>query len=176
MRLVRKIDLLQDPALMRRMVRASWAVLIVCVGLAVAWYLRGGQRPGIVRALVSIAITSFVYPAHEYVHGAFFRLLGPPGTKVVYGFGMGFLFTSAEGAILSRDCYLVVTLAPTVIFTVATLALGRALDQQLIGAAVCVLHLFGCVGDIVMAGEVVATDGVTHVRDTGTGAELLAVE
>ena len=46
----------------------------------------------------------------------------------------------------------------------------------LIGIIVCMLHLFGCVGDIVMAGEIVATSGVTHVRDTGTGAELLAAE
>jgi len=176
MRIIRKIDLLKDPALYRKMMRATTVMLVACIAVVLWWVVQGGRRPGFVTLLLVVVLTSFVYPAHEYVHVAFFRLLGPPGTKVVYGFGMGFLFTSAEGAILSRDRYLVVTLAPTVIFTVATLALGRALDQQLIGAAVCVLHLFGCVGDIVMAGEVVATDGVTHVRDTGTGAELLAVE
>lgn len=176
MRLVRKIDLLEDPELYRKMVRATWGVLVFCVCVAIAWILQGGRRPGLLVALVTITITCFTYPGHEFIHGAFFRLLGPPGTKVVYGFGMGFLFTSAEDAILTRDRYLVVTLAPTVIITVASLALGRLLDQSLIGLMVCMLHLFGCVGDVVMAGEIVATSGVTHVRDTGIGAELLAAE
>ena len=176
MRLVRKIDVIQDPDLVKKMVWASWAMLIVCLALAIAWFLRGGRHLGILRGIVSITITAFVYPTHEYIHGAFFRLLGPPGTTVTYGFGMGFLFTSANDAILTRNRYLVVTLAPTVIITIASLVLGRVTGHALIGIIVCMLHLFGCVGDIVMAGEIVATSGVTHVRDTGTGAELLAAE
>ncbi|MDJ1121013.1 DUF3267 domain-containing protein [Olsenella sp. YH-ols2217] len=174
---IESVDVLDDRVLQGRLVRWGAMVFVVGVFLTVAWALLGGpmgrwgQWP---EWLVASAVGSFVaLPVHELVHALCFKLLGPAGLKVRFGYQDGMLYAGAPGAVLTRDAMLVVLLAPAAVLTVGFVVLGCVLDAPFV-AMVCIwVHLSGCVGDVLMAVQIWKHPEASHVRDTETGIALL---
>jgi hypothetical protein len=182
MRVIAKVDVLGDAELQRRMVRLSWWILGVglLAGL-VAWALSiAGVAPlvekgiGLTWFLVLVLASVAALPVHELVHAAAFLLLGDGHVHVSFGFKDYMLYTSANGATLSRRRFEAVLLAPTVLLTLAFAAMGVAFRVPLLAWACAVIHLAGCTGDLCMAAAIWREPACAFVRDAPFGAELLA--
>lgn len=187
MRTLFDIDFLADEALRRRLAALSLALLAAGAAL-VALLVAAGMLPGAREAasllgrgvlpwvVVLVALTLVSMPVHELVHGALFRLLGGPGTRVRYGHAAGMLYAGCPGLVLSRARFCVVLLGPAVLLSALLLALPCALGYPLLGAIACVFHLSSCAGDVLAAALALAEPACTHVQDTEAGVRLLAAE
>lgn len=176
MRVIDEVDLIGDPMERRAIGRLSW--IILCLGIATLAAVASQSLPsdpggtindigwGIIAGLVATI-------PHELIHGATFKILGPSGSKVSFGFKAAFFYTRYHGPALKRDDFLRALLAPAVILSIALPVLGAALGHPLAGWLAMVLHLSGCAGDIVMSVDILAMPGVTHVEDTDAGCRLL---
>lgn len=173
MRLIAEIDVLEDVALQRRMVRASAALFVAgavaCALLAAAF----GEGLGDVCWWLALAAGSLAaLPVHELVHGAAFKLL-VPGCRVTFGWQGAFLYTNAHGAVMARGVAVPVLLAPAVLVTAALAAIALTCGFPALAALLCGVHLSGCTGDLLMVREVLREPACTHVRDTDCGIDLL---
>lgn len=179
------IDFFGDDALCQRLVRASAWLLIGGAALAVALSVVAGTGvieemralPGDWGAamwpLAMAALSVVALPVHELVHALFMRVLGGPGTRVSFGYQAGMLYAGCPGLVLSKPRFVAVLLAPTVLVTAALLGLGLVLGYPFMTLWAAVLHLSGCSGDILAAGEILRERACTHCRDTERGVELL---
>ncbi|MGN0076313.1 MAG: DUF3267 domain-containing protein [Parafannyhessea sp.] len=181
MRVMSKVDVLGDADFQRRMLRLSWWILGVGLALGlVAWVLSlAGVAPlvekgiGLGWLLVLFLASVVALPVHELVHAAAFVLLGGRGVHVSFGFKDYMLYTSANGATLSRRRFEAVLLAPTVVLTLAFAAAGAAFGVPLLAWACAVFHLAGCTGDLCMAAAIWREPTCAFVRDAPYGADLL---
>lgn len=179
------IDFFGDDALRQRLVRASAWLLIGGAALAVALSVVAGTGvieemrafPGDWGAalwpLAMAALSVVALPVHELVHALFMRVLGGPGTRVSFGYQAGMLYAGCPGLVLSKPRFVAVLLAPAVLVTAALLGLGLVLGYPFMTLWAAVLHLSGCSGDILAAGEILRERACTHCRDTERGVELL---
>ena len=64
---------------------------------------------------------------HELVHAFFFSQFAPPGSRVTFGsnWEMGMIYASAEGIMYTRDQYLVIALAPSIVVSLLLMVLGK---------------------------------------------------
>lgn len=154
MRQIDAIHTLEDERFLVRMARMSVAVLLAGVGFAILWFAvsnsplpicplelnvalgplgaaitgepaaSGWSVAGWWFALGAGCVVSFA--AHELVHGFVFGRFMPAGHKVTYGGNLkkGILYASAEGVLFTRDQYLLVAAAPTIVITSLVAAAG----------------------------------------------------
>ena len=193
MRKIADIRTFEDKEFQGRMLRASAVTVVLGAVLGVAWFAAGVPQllglPGVeLRAVfteegagalppsfwwfATCAVGCFVSLAvHEVVHGVFFKLLAPAGTRVTFGanWKAGMLYACAKGIVYTRRQYLVIALAPTVAVTAILLALGVATGWPLAFYLIAVLHLSGCTGDWEYARAISRDPRITHCEDTEWG-------
>lgn len=86
-----------------------------------------GGIGGVALLLAGIAAATFVsFALHECVHALFFKVFGPSGSHVTFGWNLdvAMIYACAEGIVYSRERYLAIVLAPTIIVTGAAFVLG----------------------------------------------------
>lgn len=182
MRVVGEVDFIDAAATQGELVRVSLAVLGVgaaAVALAVlCGALPAGEvaRVGAPWWLMAVGAASVVtLPVHELVHGALFRLMGGPGTRVRFGAAQGMIFASCPGLVLPRRRFCAVLAGPAVLVTALAAVAPAAAGMPLLGLACAVIHLSGCSGDLVALAWALSARGCTHCQDTPTGVRMLAV-
>lgn len=179
----RGIRVFEDEAFKRWIVSASLAVfalgaLIGVLALLVDGHLVEGLGDivgSVPRAMVFLIVMVASLLVHELVHGLFFKLFSPPGSKVAFGanWKAGMLYACAEGVVYPRSRYQVIIIAPTVVVT-ALLLLGGALTGHFAaGYALAVVHLSGCTGDWGYLVELARDPTITHCEDTPWGVRFL---
>lgn len=175
LRLVCELDVFHDVGLLQKMGVWSGAILVAGIAaIALAAALGIAPEPlswGWLAGLVAATAASFAI--HELVHGLFFWLLGGRGTRIRFGARQGMLYTRAEGLMLPVSRFVVVLLAPAVLVSAATVAVGWAAGLPLAAAIVFVLHLSGCVGDFAFVQAIFESDA-DLAEDTETGMRLYA--
>ncbi|MCH4054250.1 MAG: DUF3267 domain-containing protein [Atopobiaceae bacterium] len=175
LRLVCEIDVFHDVGLLQKMGVWSGAILVAGIAaIALAAALGIAPEPLSWAWLAGlVAATAASFAIHELVHGLFFRLLGGRGTRIRFGARQGMLYTRAEGLMLPVRRFVVVLLAPAVLVSATTVAVGWAAGLPLAAAIVFVLHLSGCVGDFAFVQAIFESDA-DLAEDTETGMRLYA--
>lgn len=175
MRRVLDVNILEDEAVQGTVVR--WSVPAMVAGLlAVAWSLVSSIALDGRLDLPWLATVSVVYlvslPVHELVHGAFFKLLGPAGTHVRFGFKQWMLYATCPGTLLPRNAFMAVLLAPFVLLTSAFLIAAAASGAWSALLTVALLHASGCSGDLYFAWVIARHPEADTCEDTETGIAL----
>lgn len=194
------IHTFEDKAFLHGISRMSVAVVLAGAALGVAWFASGAPErlglPGQEFVRVVVEGQGFLGPlpsgtvwlaagvigcfaslgVHELVHGIFFKLFAPAGSKVKFGANLkaGMLYASVDGAIYTRRQYLIISLAPTVIVTAFLLALGVAVGWPLLGYGLAVIHLSGCTGDWGYAKRILSDPRIVYCEDTSWGVKFFA--
>lgn len=116
--------------------------------------------------------------AHELVHAVFFRAYAPPGARVRFGanWRLGMIYASAEGVVYTRRHYLVIALAPSVVVTLAVLAVGTGLKWPLWTILVATVHLSGCTGDWGYVRTLRRDPSIAWCEDTAWGVAFYAAD
>ena len=168
--LIREIDLQKDKKLAFWLNMAAGAAMLAM--LAPVLPMLGSALWGGVPLLPLLALLlgMFVCPiAHEWVHGIFIRLFC--GQKANYGFTGLYAFAGKKDAYFCKTHYLIIALAPVVIWG-AVLAILCALAQGpwfLVAYFIQIMNLTGAAGDFYVvclclrapAGLLVNDDGVS---------------
>ena len=175
MKTVCEIDILGDPQLQRGMVAGSLGLFLVGVmGVLVGLALGVADAlDGLLWLACVVGLSLAALPVHELIHGAAFRLLGGPGTRVRFGHQAGMLYATAPGTVYARGRFMAILLAPTVVLSLGFAGWGRLGGMPLAAGACLWVRLSGCVGDLLMTREIRREPECTHVRDTATGIALL---
>lgn len=166
--------------LMRAMVWFMLACLAAAIAASVPLCLTGfGPGLGDLLPFGAAAILGYCasLPVHELVHAAFFKLLGPQGTKVIFGFQSGMLYAGCPGVRLSRGRIVVVLLAPLVTLSIVYGLLGLVLPftwTPLLAVWLFALHTSGCIGDLYFVALIIRYPEATVCEDTNKGIRLLA--
>lgn len=206
MRKIRDIRVFEDESLLRFMRRASVAVAVAGLAVAVAWWVgmsalrdaldmpiapfelgvmfgspgnrilgvEGGQGFKIwwwvLLAIVPVASLAL----HELVHAFFFKQYAPPGARVTFGANakMGMVYASAEGVVYTRQQYLVITIAPSIVVSLLLLVMGMGLRWPLWTIIVTTAHLMGCTGDWGYVRAILRDRGIAYCEDTSYGVAL----
>ncbi len=181
------IHTFEDEAFLHSVSRISAAVLGVSVGVAFVFFSMvmpglselshlNGWFAGIWWAVALLVGTVVVLAVHEGVHGLFFKLFAPAGSRVTFGANikLGMLYACAEGIVYTRRQYLVVILAPTVVVTVLMLVAACVSGYPFCCYIIATAHLAGCVGDWKYAAAVLRNHAITHCEDTSWGVRFLA--
>lgn len=174
MRLIRDIDVFNDPAILSDMVASSLEVTGIGLGILVAWVVLGWPHEGtdvIWFLIVAISLVS-AFALHELVHGLFFKIFGGKEAHLRFGARDGMLYSCAAGLVLPRREFLVVLLAPTVLVSAIVFFAAPALELRLGGFVVFAMHLSGCTGDLAFVAAILDDPEVTKVEDTEDGIRL----
>lgn len=107
---------------------------------------------------------------HELIHGLFFKVLGPAGTRVKFGFKNGMAYATSLGSFYQRLPFLIIGLAPFVLISLALtiLALLHWIHPALY-ILVASLHAAGCVGDFYIAWAILCQESDILIEDTEVG-------
>lgn len=113
-------------------------------------------------------VSFFVYIIlHELTHGVVMRHYG--GKNVKFGFTGIYAYAGSTEVYFSRDSYIVITLAPfvlwTIIFTILLLLFHQTLYWPLVFLQIT--HISGCAGDLYVYHLVRKYPATLYVRDTG---------
>ena len=108
---------------------------------------------------------------HELVHGFFFKQYAPPGAHVTFGanWKLGMLYASAENIVYTRQQYLVIAVAPSIVVTFVLVAIGIGLKWPLWTMVAATAHLSGCTGDWGYIRAIRKDLSITHCEDTSWG-------
>lgn len=178
MRTVLDVNILEDKAIQKIITRWSFIMLIPLIVGAVVLIVLGQGPQGWLGWLSGFALVMVLYvaslPIHELVHAAFFKLLGPAGTKVRFGFTTGMLYAGCPGITLAPWRFVVVLLAPAVVLSLVFVGLGFFFESALLVWCPFWLHLAGCSGDFYCVGLIATHRETDAVQDTDTGISLLA--
>lgn len=183
------IHTFEDFTFLQSICRASYAVLLAGTLGGVALFLCGapcelptaiaGGIGGVALLLAGIAAATFVsFALHECVHALFFKVFGPSGSHVTFGWNLdaAMIYACAEGIVYSRERYLAIVLAPTIIVTGAAFVLGAFSGYSLASWVVCVLHLSGCTGDWFYARAIVSDPRIRWCEDEAWGVRFYGEE
>lgn len=135
-----------------------WAFILRVRGLfpgpALPWWL------GLLLALV------IVLPLHEWIHG---QAIVWAGHRPRYGMMLtkGALYATADNALLPRDVFIVIALAPLVVITLLGMALMIVLPDSLgyYAALAVIFNAGSAIGDLWMAAVVLRYPRAALVRD-----------
>ena len=118
------------------------------------------------------------FALHECVHALFFKVFGPSGSHVTFGWNLdaAMIYACAEGIVYSRERYLAIVLAPTIIVMSAAFVLGAFSGYSLASWVVCVLHLSGCTGDWFYARAIVSDPRIRWCEDEAWGVRFYGEE
>lgn len=173
----------EDPGFLRGICRASYAVLLAGTFGGVALFgfcgvpcelasaFARGARGVVLWAAGVVLAMLLSFAAHEVVHALFFKVLGPRGAHITFGWNLesAMIYACAEGIIYSRRRYLLVVLAPTVAVTFLVGILGVGLGCNLAAWVICVVHLSGCTGDWSYARTIMFDRRIRWCEDTSWG-------
>lgn len=183
MRVIGTVNVLEDAGVQRAMVSASWAIMGAGAAIAIVLWLVslafGGhvlEPVGLGWVLGLVAASVVALPVHELVHAAAFVLLGSGDVRVSFGFRDFMLYTSANGAVLSRGRFMAVLLAPSVVVTALFVLAGCVWHAPLFALLGGAFHLAGCTGDLDMVRIIGITPAASFVRDSPAGIDLLSEE
>ena len=111
--------------------------------------VEGGQKFQLWWWILLVLVPLASLGLHELVHAFFFSQFAPPGSRVTFGsnWEMGMIYASAEGIMYTRDQYLVIALAPSIVVSLLLMVLGMGLRWPLWTVIVVTVHLTGCSGD-----------------------------
>ena len=113
-------------------------------------------------------VAFFVYIVlHELTHGVVMKHYG--GKEVNFGFTGIYAYAGSSKVYFSRNSYIVITLAPfvlwTVVFTILLLLFHKTLYWPLIFMQIT--HISGCAGDLYVYHLVRKLPDTLYVKDTG---------
>ena len=183
------IRTLEDQEFLHGICRASYAVLLMgtlggvalfgfygapCeLALAVAGGV-GGVALWVAGVVLAMLLS---FAAHEAIHALFFKVLGPKGAHVTFGWNLesAMIYACAEGAIYSRRRYLAVVLAPTVAVTCLVAVLGIEFGCDLAAWVICVVHLSECTGDWSYVRTIVSDRRIRWCEDEAWGVRFYGV-
>lgn len=166
-------DILNDDATQRRVAWISLAIAGAGVVGALALALACGWRPGGIGWWLALAgLYVACLPVHELTHGAFFKLLGPRGTRVRFGYQSGMLYAGCPGTRMGRGRFAVVLLAPFVLVTAVCVLGGCALGAPLMAWSLAWLHASGCAGDLYFVWLIARHPEADACEDTEAGIAL----
>lgn len=172
-RKIATVDVLDDTTTQKKVLRWSLALLAPGVaGLVAALVFGWGENLGIWWVVAFLAGYALSLPVHELVHGALFKLLGPRGTRVRFGYAKGMLYATCPGTRLPRGSFMAVLLGPLVVLTVVYVVLGVCLGTPLLAWALVWAHASGCAGDLLFLWTIVRTPQADLVEDTSVGMVL----
>ncbi len=121
-----------------------------------------GGGPSLGFTLASAMI--FTLAAHEGIHAALYRL-SDSGAK--FGVGTHYLYVAATRPV-TRETFLLVSLAPLAVISAATLAVARAFPSHAeLPAAIFALNALGSAGDVVLAVKALGSPPGSLVADRG---------
>ncbi len=121
-----------------------------------------GGGPSLGFTLASAMI--FTLAAHEGIHAALYRL-SDSGAK--FGVGTHYLYVAATRPV-TRETFLLVSLAPLAVISAATLAVARAFPSHAgLPAAIFALNALGSTGDVVLAVKALGSPPGSPVADRG---------
>jgi len=114
--------------------------------------------------ILALPIASIVL--HELVHGFFLWLFTRERPR--FGFKWLFAYASSPGWYIPRNQYIVVTLAPFVLITLAGIGCLMFLPQPAILPLILILvtNAAGSVGDLAVTGWILTRPPVTYVSET----------
>lgn len=126
--------------------------------------------------LVLVPLTSL--GLHELVHAFFFSQFAPPGSRVTFGsnWEMGMIYASAEGIMYTRDQYLVIALAPSIVVSLLLMVLGMGLRWPLWTVIVVTVHLTGCSGDWGYVRAIRNDPAIAYCEDTSYGVAFYGID
>lgn len=187
MREVLDVNILEDEKTQRKVayigMPAAVAAFAVLVWQLIAGLLGGGATEaetfwggGLGWTVAACLAYVVSLPVHELVHAAFFKLLGPAGVRVRFGFKSGMLYTGCPGVRFGRHGMATVLLAPFVALSLVYLALGIALGLPFLALVSFLLHLSGCGGDLYFVWLIARHPEADFVEDTPAGIRLIADE
>ncbi len=164
---------------------AATAALVVTLGAlapqaldpAFRWIAGAGSfsLPWLAQWLCALGVVSLAtLLVHEVVHGLFFKLFAPAGSRVTFGanWNMGMLYTCAEGIIYTRRQYVITLLAPSMLVSTAILAAACAVGNPVFGVLAAAIHLSGCTGDWGYVHKICQNPSITHCEDTAWGVQF----
>lgn len=183
------IHTFEDSTFRQSICRVSYAVLLVGTLGGAVLFLCGipcelpaaivaGACDVVLLLAGIVAATLASLALHECVHALFFKVLGPAGSRVTFGWNLdvAMIYACAEGIVYSRRRYLVTVLAPTVMVTGIIAALGVLSGCTLASWVVCVLHLSGCTGDWFYARAIVSDPRIRWCKDEAWGVRFYGEE
>lgn len=180
-RLIGKIELSDDLPTARKIAILSVAIAVVsfCVGLALVPFRRtfsveAGVGILLRRIVCTIGLILAYLILHEGVHGLFIRILGK--VKPTFGVSGAYLYAGTDRAWFDRMSYLVIALAPVVVWTIVlTIGLAMASSQWFWALyLVQVVNLSGSAGDLFLAGTVLRMPPDVLVQDTGVSMSFFS--
>ncbi|MFA6688227.1 MAG: DUF3267 domain-containing protein [Sphaerochaetaceae bacterium] len=180
-RLIGKIELSDDLPTARKIAILSVAIAVVsfCVGLALVPFRRtfsveAGVGILLRRIVCTIGLILAYLVLHEGVHGLFIRILGK--VKPTFGVSGAYLYAGTDRAWFDRMSYLVIALAPVVVWTIVlTIGLAMASSQWFWALyLVQVVNLSGSAGDLFLAGTVLRMPPDVLVQDTGVSMSFFS--
>lgn len=176
MRQVLDVNILEDAAVQKTVALGSipGAVLgLILLGVGMGHVVREASWG---EAFLWLGWAAVLYvvslPLHELVHAAFFKLFGPAGTRVVFGFASGMLYAGCPGVFLKRGQFVATLVAPFVVLSLAYLVLGVALHAPLLAGCLFCLHASGCAGDFYLTWAIARHPEADLCEDTKTGVAL----
>ena len=176
MQQVLDVNILDDPATQKTVSLWSVPCTIAAVVLVVVAGVRAVLEASAGEALLWFGWLVVLYvvslPVHELVHALFFKLFGPAGTRVIFGFKSGMLYAGCPGVQLPRAQFAVVLLAPFVVLTLAYIAIGLVFHATLLAWCLFFLHTAGCAGDFYFVWVLMRHPEADLCEDTRTGIAL----
>lgn len=183
------IHTFEDSTFLQSICRASYAVLLAGTLGGAVLFLCGipCELPAVITGgvcnvallLAGIVVATLAsFALHECVHALFFKVLGPVGSRVTFGWNLdvAMIYACAEGSVYSRRRYLVIVLAPTVMVTGIIVASGVLSGCTFASWVVCVLHLSGCTGDWFYARTIVSDPRIRWCEDEAWGVRFYGEE
>lgn len=176
MQQVLDVNILEDSAIQKTIM--YWALPATIAGLVLAGVGTGraAADAGVGPALLWFSWFVVLYlasmPVHELVHALFFKIFGPAGTRVIFGFKNGMLYAGCPGLYLPRAQFAVTLLAPFVLLTLVYAAVGIAFHAPLLAWCLFFLHTGGCAGDFYIARVLVRHPEADLCEDTTSGVTL----
>lgn len=134
-------------------------------------YVRKILIPVLIFAVALIAYTIL----HEIVHGIFMKKFS--GVKPSYGF-TGLYAYAGSSAYFNKKCYIIIALAPIVIWGIVLLLLQIFLPEpwNLIAYAVQIMNISGAAGDIYVTYKMSRMPNDILVNDTGVSMVVFSKE
>lgn len=176
MRQVLDVNILEDPAVQKAVARWTMPCTIAALVLVVAGIVYQLMTQTLMDALGWLGWLVVLYvvslPLHELVHAAFFKMFGPAGTRIIFGYKSGMLYAGCPGVRLPRGRFITVLMAPFVVLTLGYLALGLGFHAWLLAWCLFFAHTAGCAGDFYFVRLILRHPEADLCEDTSTGIAL----
>lgn len=174
---IARIDLLSNRR--QLLLINSLALLLLVVMIAAALMARGvnfhfDSIGALLLKIVVLAAAMVVYMVlHELAHGVFIKKYS--GRRAAYGVGIGYAYAGSE-AYFNKKSYIIIALAPVVIWGLVLLALNLLLPSFWFWVVygVQILNISGAAGDYYVTYKMLQMPPDILVQDSGTSMIIYA--